>query len=177
MAHRFTAEVIDSPRIAYIDRSASFIKRNEAEFQTIIDTGKNSEEEPVSEHDLQTYVLILEDADLINGEYQRVRVTAPNVIMDDKLTIESGKPDANQYTPVFNGVSAWQLCHGPKYAVPATYRNDEWMHVKLVYAGTRADVYIDSDEPLLRVNNLKREAKGGFVGINAANFRPLISRT
>jgi glyoxylase-like metal-dependent hydrolase (beta-lactamase superfamily II) len=411
VAHRFTAEVIDSPRIAYIDRSASFIERNEAEFQTIIDTGKNSEGEPVSEHDRQTYVLILEDADLINSEYQRVRVTAPNVIMDDKLTIESGtrviellylghantagdivmwlpeerivatgdivvlpspyafnvpprawaetlrnikrldhrilvpghgpvqrdteyvdllveaadsvadqrdafiagglatdevgaaldfsmfehrftggdeyikgfyddwfegpfrqaamkaltgepmvaidapedvsfdderwqieaaeserlsyrgedalkllggsalltgldiengivefdiavsgargfaglmfrvqdasnyehfyirphqsgKPDANQYTPVFNGVSAWQLYHGPEYAVPTTYRNDEWMHVKLVYAGTRADVYIDSDEPLLRVNNLKREAKGGFVGINAANFSP-----
>jgi hypothetical protein len=85
---------------------------------------------------------------------------------------QSGKPDANQYTPVFNDVSAWQLYHGPEYAVPITYRNDEWTHVKVVFAGERADVTIDSDEPVLRVNNLKREVEGGFIGVNAANFSP-----
>jgi hypothetical protein len=80
--------------------------------------------------------------------------------------------DANQYTPVFNGVSAWQLYHGPEYAVPTTYRINEWMHVKVVFADSRADIYIDSDKPVLRVNNLKREVAGGFIGVNAANFSP-----
>jgi len=411
VAHRFTAEVIDSPRIAYIDRSASYIDRNKEEFQTIVDTGKDSEGELVPERDRQNYARTLEDADLINSEYQRARVVAPNLIMDDKFTInsgtrviellnlghantagdismwlpaegivatgdivvlpspyafnvpprawagtlrniksldyrilvpghgpvqrdseyvdllietadsiadqrdallaggleadeveatldfsafeqrftggdeyvkifydawfegpfrkaamkaltgepmvafdkpeevsfdderwqieaaesermsylgedalklqggsallkdldikngivefdiavsgargfaglmfrvqdsanyehfyirphQSGKPDANQYTPVFNKVSAWQLYHGPEYAVPATYRNDEWMHVKVVYADSRADVYIDSDEPVLRVNDLKRDVTGGLIGVNAANFSP-----
>src|SRR5436305_7133732 len=31
---------------------------------------------------------------------------------------QSGNPDATQYTPVFNGVSGWQLYHGERYAVP-----------------------------------------------------------
>jgi hypothetical protein len=46
------------------------------------------------------------------------------------------------------------------------------MHVKLVFAGSQADVYIDSDEPVLRINDLKRDATAGFLGINAANFSP-----
>ncbi len=55
---------------------------------------------------------------------------------------QSGMPDANQYTPVFNNFSAWQLYHGPEYAVATDYRNNEWMHLKVVYADDRADVYI-----------------------------------
>jgi hypothetical protein len=30
---------------------------------------------------------------------------------------QSGNPDATQYTPVYNGVSGWQLYHGERYAV------------------------------------------------------------
>ena len=35
---------------------------------------------------------------------------------------QSGNPDANQYTPVINGVSAWQLYHGAGYSKPIEYR-------------------------------------------------------
>jgi glyoxylase-like metal-dependent hydrolase (beta-lactamase superfamily II) len=409
VAHRFTAKVIDSTRIAYIDRNATMIERNLPEFRRIAETGIDSEGNEVSAHDRESYARTLEDADLIEYEFQRLQVIAPNVIFDDKLTIESGKrrlellhlghantagdivmwlpdeqivatgdivvlptpyafnvpprawaetlrninaldyktlvpghgevqrdtdyvdliiesadsiadqrdalladglaveevgaaldfsafekrftgeddyvkvfydayfeqpfreaamkaltgepmvaieeaevvsldderwsieaqeservnylgqdalrllggtavlgeteilngivefdiavtpargfaglmfrvedtnnyehfyirphqsgkPDANQYTPVFNGVSAWQLYHGSDYAVPTTYRYDDWMHVKIVYAGTRADIYIDSDRPVLRVNDLKRGVAGGNIGIDAANF-------
>lgn len=411
VAHRFTAEVIDSPRITYIDRGPTYIERNKAEFQTIVETGKDSEGSTVSELDRQSYARILEDADIITSEAQRARVVAPNIVIDDTFTItsgervieilnlghantagdilmwlpaerivatgdivvlpspyafnmpprpwaetlrnvnkldysilvpghgpvqrdteyvdllvevadsiadqrdamladgleaeeveaaldfsafeprftggdeyvkayydawfeipfrqaamkaltgepmveiakpeevsfdderwqidakesergphrgqdalkllggsallgdidirngivefdiatngergfaglmfrvqdaanyehfyirphQSGMPDANQYTPVFNGVSAWQLYHGPDYSVPLTYRNNEWMHVKIVYADTRADIYVDSEQPVLRVNNLKRDVAGGAIGINAANFSP-----
>jgi len=82
----------------------------------------------------------------------------------------SGNPDANQYTPVFDGVSGWQLYHGADYASPVEYRFDEWMHVKIIYAGSNADVYIDSDEPVLRVDDLKRDVAGGAIGVNSANF-------
>jgi len=83
---------------------------------------------------------------------------------------QSGKPDANQYTPVFDGVSGWQLYHGPGYAAPVEYRFNEWMHVKMIYAGSTLHVYIDSDEPVLRVDDLKREDPSGAIGVNSANF-------
>ena len=83
---------------------------------------------------------------------------------------QSGNPDANQYTPVINGASAWQLYHGAGYSEPLEYRYNEWMHVKVIYAGSRADIYIDSDRPVLRVPVLKRDVQGGPIGVNSANF-------
>ncbi len=83
---------------------------------------------------------------------------------------QSGNPDANQYTPVFNGVSSWQLYHGEGYGAPVDYRYDEWMHVKAIFAGSQAQVYIDSDEPVLHFTELKREDLSGAIGLNSANF-------
>ncbi len=83
---------------------------------------------------------------------------------------QSGNPDANQYTPVFNGVSAWQLYYGPAFAAPVKYRFNEWMHVRIIYAGNSAEVYIDSDKPVLRINNLRRDDLSGAIGLNSANF-------
>jgi glyoxylase-like metal-dependent hydrolase (beta-lactamase superfamily II) len=83
---------------------------------------------------------------------------------------QSGNPDANQYTPVFNGVSAWQLYHGEGYSAPVNYRYDEWMHVKVIFAGTQAKVYIDSDKPVLHFTDLKRGTLGGAIGLNSANI-------
>lgn len=80
--------------------------------------------------------------------------------------------DANQYTPVFNGVSAWQLYNGAGYAAPVEYRFDAWMHVKIIFAGTKAEIYIDSDEPVLHVHDLKRDITPGRVGVNVAKFAP-----
>ena len=86
---------------------------------------------------------------------------------------QSGNPDANQYQPVYNGVAAWQLYHGEGFSAPVEYRNDEWMRVKVVFAGSQARVYIDSDEPVLMVDNLMREERGGSIGLQAANFAPV----
>ncbi len=83
---------------------------------------------------------------------------------------QSGNPDANQYTPVFNGVSAWQLYHGAGYGTPVEYRYDEWMHVKIIFAGSRAKVYIDSGEPVLHIDDLKRDETSGGLGVHSANF-------
>ena len=83
---------------------------------------------------------------------------------------QSGNPDANQYTPVYNGVSAWQLYHGEEYASPTAYAFDRWIPVKVVFAGSRAEVYIDSVEPVLRVPQLRRNDMRGALGVNSANF-------
>lgn len=83
---------------------------------------------------------------------------------------QSGNPDANQYTPVFDGNAAWQLYYGAEYATPVEYKFNEWMHVKILYAGSKAEVYIDSDEPVLRIDDLRREQHNGMIGVNSANF-------
>jgi hypothetical protein len=82
---------------------------------------------------------------------------------------QSGKPDANQYTPVFNGVSGWQLYHGEEYAAPTEYRHNEWMHVKVVFAGDKGQVYIDSDTPVLSFD-LKLGDIAGQLALNSSQF-------
>ena len=75
---------------------------------------------------------------------------------------QSGKPDANQYCPVDNGLSSWQLYHGEEYSAPYTYKFDQWFHVKLVVSGTRAEVYIDDmNTPVLHAFFLKRQPIAG----------------
>lgn len=98
---------------------------------------------------------------------------------------QSGNPDAMQYLPVFNGATPWQLYHDQGDAVQDgrvtwqmvesegyntiyTYPFDRWLHVKLVIAGRRADVYFDHEEkPTLQVRELKREPISGGVCIRA----------
>jgi hypothetical protein len=82
---------------------------------------------------------------------------------------QSGNPDANQYQPVYNGVASWQLYYGAEYAAPVEYRYNEWVPVKIVYAGGQADVYIDSEEPVLHIDRLRREQPGGAIGLSSPN--------
>lgn len=83
---------------------------------------------------------------------------------------QSGNPDANQYTPVFNGNPGWQLYHGPEYGAPVVYRFNRWMHIKIAFSGGQAEIYIDSEEPVLFVPELKMEVGSGSIGISAGNF-------
>jgi hypothetical protein len=86
---------------------------------------------------------------------------------------QSGNPDANQYTPTFNGLAGWQLYYGEDFAVPVRYRFNEWMRVKIVVAGKQAEVYImDMETPALFIPELKQEPAPGQVGLSAGNFAP-----
>ncbi len=85
---------------------------------------------------------------------------------------QSGKPDANQYTPVFNGQSGWQLYHGDGHGVPVTYPTNAWIHVKIVFSGSRGEVYVDSEEPVLAIHEMKHEVRPGKVGLSVSNFAP-----
>lgn len=92
---------------------------------------------------------------------------------------QSGNPDASQYTPVYNGISGWQLYHGEGYSGQIEYEFDEWMPIKVVVKGDQADIYVkDMDQPFLHVNDLKREPVTGDVGLRGtaegvyfSNFR------
>lgn len=86
---------------------------------------------------------------------------------------QSGKPDANQYTPVFNGLSGWQLYHGARYAVAVAYPFCQWIPVKIAFSGRYAEIYVlDMEEPVLVVSDLKRAIEAGGVGLSAGNFAP-----
>lgn len=86
---------------------------------------------------------------------------------------QSGKPDANQYTPVFNGDSGWQLYHGEGYGAAIKYEFNNWMPVKLVVSGKRAEIYImDMESPVLVTHDLKREIAAGKIGLKAGNLAP-----
>lgn len=80
---------------------------------------------------------------------------------------QSGNPDANQYTPVFNGVSGWQLyASGNGYGAPYDYPSNEWIHVKVLVSRNEGEVYIgDMDTPLFFINEMKTGIKSGQVGL------------
>lgn len=84
---------------------------------------------------------------------------------------QSGNPDANQYTPVFNGLTAWQLYHGDGYGAAVDYTFDDWFPVKVVVSGDQAEVYVgDLETPVLFIDDLKRDVAAGGVGLSVANF-------
>jgi len=78
---------------------------------------------------------------------------------------QSGNPDAMQYTPVFNGVSGWQLYHGQGHSTAYSYNFGEWIHIKLIVAADQMDVFInDMSQPVLHVRDLKRDPASGDIG-------------
>jgi hypothetical protein len=86
---------------------------------------------------------------------------------------QSGNPDANQYTPVFNGVAGWQLYHGKRYSAAVEYPFNEWIPVKILFAGAQAEFYIgDMEKPVLFVDGLKQSVEPGGVGLRVMDFAP-----
>ena len=92
---------------------------------------------------------------------------------------QSGNPDANQYTPVFNGVAGWQTYYGAPNAAAYNYKINDWNRIKLVIADDAMEVYInDMNQPLLFIPDLERQAisspiqlyAGGPSGFRFANL-------
>lgn len=82
---------------------------------------------------------------------------------------KSGQADAVQYTPVFHGISAWQLYHGGGYNASFKPRFKEWVHVKIVASGEQADIYIDNMKtPVLMIDDLKHGVTSGKLGISTS---------
>ena len=76
----------------------------------------------------------------------------------------SGTPDAVQYTPYFNAMTGWQLY--ADFRGGAKFHFNKWNRVKILFADKRAEMYInDMEKPVLAVNELKRPAQAGKVGI------------
>jgi sugar lactone lactonase YvrE len=75
-------------------------------------------------------------------------------------------PDAIQYTPVINGIAGWQLYNGEGLTAGGQFGENEWVRLKLEFAGTQARLFVGgSNEPALVVTDLKRGVGMGSVGI------------
>mgnify|MGYP000632399009 CR=1 FL=1 len=81
---------------------------------------------------------------------------------------QSGNPDANQYTPVFNDLSAWQLYH-QGFAGKVNYNFNDWNHVKIVVAGKQGEVYInDMQKPAFHIKEFLRSIEAGSISFSSA---------
>lgn len=56
---------------------------------------------------------------------------------------QSGNPDATQYTPVFHGVSGWQIYSDARFAQAIDVPVDRWIHVEVRVRDRRAEVYVE----------------------------------
>jgi hypothetical protein len=77
----------------------------------------------------------------------------------------NNKPDALQYTPVEHGLSAWQIFSDANAIAPVSQRFGAWNNVKIVVEGGRADIYFNSEAPVLHVPDLKTGLERGLVGL------------
>jgi hypothetical protein len=74
----------------------------------------------------------------------------------------SDKPDATQYTPVFNGLSGWQIYAGPRFIQPVTIVPDRWVHVRVIVRGARLELSVDGKTRRLSADAWAR--RGGCGG-------------
>ena len=79
----------------------------------------------------------------------------------------SGMPDANQYNPVLNNNSSWQLYHGEGYSAPTVYSED-WMRVRIVLEEESGEVFIDGAHQFSF--NMKGHLSAGGLGVYASQL-------
>ncbi len=78
---------------------------------------------------------------------------------------QSGSPNAVQYTPGLLGGNVWQMFHGPGYTATADVPREQWIHVRIVVAGTVAKLYLNNaPDPALVVSDLRLGRPNGSIG-------------
>jgi len=84
---------------------------------------------------------------------------------------KDGLPDAVQYAPVHQGLSAWQFYHGPGGTAPAEFVRKGWTHIKVVIGGPSLAVFVgNSSTPQLVVPRMARPSTEGYIALR--NFLP-----
>jgi hypothetical protein len=84
---------------------------------------------------------------------------------------KNGLPDAVQYSPVHQGISAWQFHHGPGGTAPAEFERSGWTHVRIEVRGPSLAVFVGTvSTPQLVVPRLARAPAEGYLALR--NFLP-----
>ncbi|MDJ0710629.1 MAG: hypothetical protein QNJ14_09575 [Woeseiaceae bacterium] len=81
---------------------------------------------------------------------------------------KSGERDALQYEAFHGFRSSWQLYNKDGYTTPAHIPANRWLPVKIVVKDRQADIYFDSDVPVIHVAALKGADSPGIVQLNGA---------
>jgi hypothetical protein len=99
-----------------------------------------------------------------------------NFRADDKGTNEqfyvrfhqSERPDATQYLARFNRLASWQLHAGPNDAAAVALGTGQWIPIRIVVEGNKADIFVrDMDTPLLHIPELRSDNDDGEVSFYA----------
>lgn len=90
VANRFTAAAMNSNRIDYISGYSVFSEERVQQFDDFLESGVDAGGDPLTPESRFIYERILEDAAEIDFEFKRVRLTQPNLVFDDRLTIDLG---------------------------------------------------------------------------------------
>jgi cyclase len=91
IAQAFTDRAMNGSPMDYIDNYPGFGEQRVPAYKKILETGKDADGNVISGEDLKAYQQIVADADVIDREFKRVRLTKPNLVVDHRLTIHSGK--------------------------------------------------------------------------------------
>lgn len=88
----------------------------------------------------------------------------------------SGKSDSVQYTPVYHGDAAWQICVGKGFEGAVTIEPDRWIHVRLAVSGSKARLEVDGQP--VDFPALVRPVSSGAIGLTSlgkpARFADLV---
>lgn len=78
----------------------------------------------------------------------------------------SGTPDAVQYMPMYRGLGAWKLYHGPGYTASAVFDAHAWTHLRVDVEGRRATVFVgDATVPTMTVPEFEGPRSIGAIGV------------
>lgn len=90
VAHTFTQAVFEGSRIRYIDDYPTQVPALAKQVETALAEGKQLNGEPLEDFMRPYYQRILDDADIVHEDFNRVRVTRATLTFDQKLVIHSG---------------------------------------------------------------------------------------
>lgn len=90
ISHSFTHEVFNSKRIRYIDGYGTGAMDYKKTVEGYMESGKDGQGNQLTPAHRKYYQNIINDAEIVHADSQRVKVTQPTITFDDKLTIISG---------------------------------------------------------------------------------------
>ncbi len=76
---------------------------------------------------------------------------------------QNGNPDAIQYTPVINGMAAWQLYHGAGFWNAVRFPVEQWFTIRVEFEGQAAAMSLDGEQVLH--TRLRQPAREGAFGV------------
>lgn len=78
---------------------------------------------------------------------------------------KSRLPDTIQYTPVFNGLTGWQLYYDERYLATAEIPTDRWVTYELEFIGKQLKIFVDGEKEPVLTTIMKHDVVEGGIGM------------